>query len=216
MKGGATVLFSGGMDSAVCMAMAKQFVGSSPLGALFIDYGQQHKREELAAARSFAKLGASSITHRQLRCGMTGSLVTPRWDVKKGKKSPGISQAFVPGRNLHFLTMAAAHAKESGHTSVWIGCCRDDLGGFPDCSPAFIEAAELTVRFALDWDGYVKAPLLGLTKGDVVLKGRELGVDLEATWSCYTPKDGQPCGECDACEVRARGFQEADRVHDHP
>lgn len=211
----AVVLLSGGMDSAVVLALAKQ-QGFS-VHALTIEYGQRHAVEIEAAKRVAA--GSCAEQHRVLHVDLSGiavSVLTGPGQIPKsvrGPKDDPIPPTYVPARNTVLLSLALAWAESLGARDLFIGVSAVDFSGYPDCRPQFIEAFEAVAnkgtRAAGDvGPGYrVHAPLLTLTKGETVQIGLELGVDFGLTWSCYDPgSDGLPCRLCEACGLRAKGF----------
>lgn len=207
---GAIVLFSGGMDSTYCLAQAKtQF---RRVQALAIDYGQRHAEAELFAARRIAAKLEVPLSLYTLRADWSATLCALSRPLRAGLDEDGISHAFVPGRNLHFVAMAAAHARKHQASTIILGCTADDANLFPDCSSAFVESASVVLRHALAMPSLVvEAPLVETYKRDMVRGAtpqlREL---LLETWSCYTPTpQGQQCGTCDACRVRLHALSEA-------
>jgi 7-cyano-7-deazaguanine synthase len=222
----AVVLLSGGLDSAVVMACARQ-QGFTP-HALTIDYQQRHRVELDCAARVAQQLGAAS--HRTLPLNLRllgGSALTSDTPVPKdqpvdtdGAGTSSIPVTYVPARNLVFLSLAAAYAETLGTTDLFIGVNSLDYSGYPDCRPAFIASMAQTLNLAtragveagahLGGAWRIHAPLIDLTKGQIVALGVRLGVDLSLTHSCYDPSPaGLACGHCDSCLLRARGFEHA-------
>lgn len=214
----AVVLLSGGMDSAVVLAMAR--AKGRPTHALTVDYGQRHRRE-IDSARSVARaLGAEQHLVLQVDLSaIASSALLGAGEVPKGKREPGahpIPPTYVPARNTVLLSLALAWAESIGARDLFIGVSAVDYSGYPDCRPEFVSAfeelANRGTRVAEDGGPRfrVHAPLLGLTKEQTVRAGIELGVDFALTWSCYDPgPDGSPCLECEACRLRARGFERA-------
>lgn len=210
----AVVLLSGGMDSAVCLAIARQRGFSCH--ALSFDYGQRH-RIELEAAKNVAEsLGVAdhAVIAFDLRRWGGSALTSNDIEVPQaGGKSPPVT--YVPARNLIFLSFAASWAESIEARDVFIGVNSLDYSGYPDCRPKFIDAftacANLGTRAAdQGWEYDIHAPLQNMTKADIVRKGLDFGVDFSLTTSCYDPKpDGRPCGRCDSCSLRAKGFDEA-------
>lgn len=214
----AVVLVSGGLDSAVALATARR--QGFACCALTFDYGQRH-RVELEAARAVAEsLGATRrvVARIDLR-QFGGSALTD--DVAVPKDRPGASMAreipptYVPARNLVFLSHATALAEVWGASDIYVGVNAIDYSGYPDCRPAFIEAFErcATLGTKAGVEGKrlrVRAPLIAMSKAEIVLLGRDLGVDFALTHSCYDPDGvGRACGRCDACALRRNGFREA-------
>jgi len=204
------VLTSGGIDSAVCLALSCFRDGPAETTALGIAYGQRHINE-LTHARALAQrcgctwlvshLDPSPWKRLPLMTGTTAS-DRPVYAMRGG----GVSDAFLPGRNVAFLGIAHMVAGVTGADRVWIGATRDDAAGFPDCRPTFVQAWEEAASLALGRPLALEAPLLELDKRGVVQLARAMALDLEATWSCYRPQDtprgAVPCGRCDACILR--------------
>ncbi|HEX3928695.1 MAG TPA: 7-cyano-7-deazaguanine synthase QueC [Gemmatimonadales bacterium] len=209
----AIVLLSGGMDSAVCLAIARQ--AGFVCHALSFRYGQRHAVELAAAARVANLLGAAD--HRVAEIDMRsigGSALTDSIDVPMdrptGTIGGDIPVTYVPARNTIFLAWALAHAEVTGARDIYIGVNALDYSGYPDCRPEFIAAFQATARLGTRMkDLTIRAPLLHLSKADIVRRGTELGVDFGATRSCYAPApDGAACGRCDACTLRLAAFAE--------
>jgi 7-cyano-7-deazaguanine synthase len=218
----AVVLLSGGMDSAVVLAHLR--AEGFDCHALSFDYGQRHRVELERAAELAAVLGAAS--HRVARIDLRvfgASALTADIAVPKGRDvehAQGIPVTYVPARNTIFLAHALAMAESIGARDIGIGVNAIDYSGYPDCRPTFVEAferlANLATRAGVEalergerWVR-VRTPLLELSKAAIVRRGRELGVPLERTISCYDPgAHGEPCGRCDACQLRDRGFRDA-------
>jgi 7-cyano-7-deazaguanine synthase len=211
----AVVLVSGGLDSATVLAIA-QAEGYVPRPLTF-DYGQRHK-VELAAARAVCKalgLKAPKVIKLNLRT-IGGSALTADIDVPKDQPAgaPGIPVTYVPARNTLFLSYALAYAEASGAHDIFIGVNAVDYSGYPDCRPEFIAAFEALANLATR-EGVegrpirVHAPLINLTKGEIIQRGVALGVDYSLTLSCYDPAGALACGRCDSCNLRRRGFQQA-------
>jgi 7-cyano-7-deazaguanine synthase len=212
----AVVLLSGGLDSFTAAAIAKDqgFV----LYALSVDYGQRHARE-LESARAVARaLGVEQ--HLELAVdlsAMGGSSLTSDAAVPRDRDlhAPGIPSTYVPARNTIFLSLALGWAEVVGAHDVVIGVNALDYSGYPDCRPEFIGAFErlaaLATRAGVEGAPFrVHAPLISLSKADIIRRGAALGLDYGLTHSCYDPAvDGSPCGRCDSCVLRAKGFQEA-------
>lgn len=221
----AVVLLSGGLDSAVTLAVAQD--QGFTCHAISFDYGQRHRVELDAARRIAAHLRAADhcIIPLDLRL-IGGSALTADIDVPKGGASfrgaalqsgdsSSIPITYVPARNLVFLSIALGLAEVVGARDIFIGANAVDYSGYPDCRPAFIESFERTANLATR-DGVegrpfrVRAPLIDLTKADIIRRGHELGVDLSLTTSCYDPDPrGLSCGTCDSCVIRKRGFADA-------
>ena len=211
------LLLSGGLDSATCLALVTRWGWT--IHALSFDYGQRH-RLELAAARALAKRYRTA-SHRVIAIpsfgALGGSALTDR-SIRVPKEALGrtrIPVTYVPARNTLFLAFALGAAETSGATEIVIGANALDYSGYPDCRPAFLRAFERVAnlgtkagdegrRFA------VRAPLLALSKAGIVRLALALGLDPGLTTSCYDPgRSGRPCGACDACLLRAKGFAEA-------
>ena len=214
----AVVLLSGGLDSTTSLAIARN--QDFECYALSFDYGQRHK-VELESARRIAKsLGAAEhrIAHIDTET-FRGSALTDNIDVPKGRSegdiAHGIPVTYVPCRNLIFLSYATAWAEVIGTKHIFIGVNALDYSGYPDCRPEFIALFETlaSVGTKTGQQGSrfnVHAPLMRMTKADIVRKAVELGVDLSLTHSCYDPApDGRACGQCDSCQLRRKGFREA-------
>lgn len=206
----AVVLLSGGLDSAVALAIA--IAEGRECHALSIDYGQRH-RVELAAAEAVAhSLGARS--HRVVEVGLRsigGSALTDDVPVPDAG-GEGIPATYVPARNLVFLSVAAGLAEMLGAEELFIGANVVDYSGYPDCRPEFLrafeEAARLGTVAGTEGRGLtVRSPLVAWDKPAIIREGFRLGVDFGLTRSCYSPgPDGGACGRCDSCAIRARGF----------
>jgi 7-cyano-7-deazaguanine synthase len=206
----AVVLLSGGLDSTTVAAIAK--AQGFRLLALTIDYNQRHRIELDHAARVAAAIGVERhiVLPLDLR-GFGGSALTADIAVPKGGVEPGIPVTYVPARNTIFLSVALGWAEAAGAKDLFIGVNALDYSGYPDCRPAFIAAFEALANIATKNGGFtVHAPLKDMTKADIVREAGVRGVDLSPTWSCYDPTPaGRPCGECDSCRLRAKGFAEA-------
>jgi len=212
----AVVLLSGGLDSAACLWWARARGWS--LTALSVDYGQRHARE-LSSARSLARAAGAAWERVRLPLPWlkTSSLVDPALklpDVPLGRIGRGgVPSTYVPGRNTVLLSLAVSLADATGAAAVVTGANALDYSGYPDCRPAFHRAfervARLGTRSGEEGRGIrVLAPLLRLDKTGVVRLARRLGVPLERTWSCYRGAS-KPCGACDSCKLRAKGFASA-------
>lgn len=209
----AVVLLSGGMDSAVVLAQAR--ARGFEVHALSILYGQRHAAELAAAGALAAALGAAGhkILALDLR-SIGGSALTAEIAVPEAPTT-GIPVTYVPARNTVFLALALGHAEVLGAADLFVGVNAVDYSGYPDCRPAFIEAfealANVATRAGVEGTRLrVHAPLMDLSKADIVRAGLRLGVDFATTVSCYqADADGRACGRCDACRLRAQGFAEA-------
>ena len=218
MRKKAVVLLSGGLDSATCCAIA---VGEGFwVHALSFDYGQRH-RQELRAARRVARF-LSVKEHRIIAIDASvfaGSALTSGPRVPKNRTArqigSGIPVTYVPARNTIFLSYAVAYAEIIGSSDIFIGVNALDYSGYPDCRPEFIAAFEAMANCATKAAVQgrklgVHAPLVNLTKAQIILKGMALGVDYSLTHSCYDPlASGAACGACDSCMLRRKGFFEA-------
>lgn len=214
----AVVLLSGGLDSATTLAIARS--EGFEAHALTFRYGQRHDAELRAAAEVAAALGAASQREIVVDLGpVGGSALTADIPVPKHRSAAdigeGIPVTYVPARNTIFLAFALAWCEVLGARDIFIGVNALDYSGYPDCRPEFIAAfqrlASLATRAGLEGNGIViHAPLIHLSKADIIRRGRRLGVDFGLTHSCYDPAPGGlACGACDACLLRARGFREA-------
>lgn len=207
----AVVLVSGGLDSATVLAIARQ--QGFACHALSFDYGQRHRAELVAAAEMAAALGAAQ--HKVMVIGIDalgGSALTdPNIEVPVGPVG-GIPVTYVPARNTVFLALALGWAEVLGAEDLFIGVNAVDYSGYPDCRPAFIKAfeslASLATRAGVEGGSLtVHAPLISLSKADIILRGRQLGVDFSRTVSCYQADAlGRACGLCDSCRLRREGF----------
>ncbi|WP_309661614.1 7-cyano-7-deazaguanine synthase QueC [Sphingomonas sp.] len=210
----AVVLLSGGLDSMVCAALARE-AGYEVL-ALTIDYGQRHRVELNAAKVIAAKLADRHIVLPLDLTAFGGSALTSDVAVPKDAVgAPGIPVTYVPARNTIFLSLALAWAEAAGARDLYIGVNALDYSGYPDCRPEFVAAfeglANRATKAGVEGAGFtVHAPLLHLTKADIAREAERLGLDAALSHSCYDPApDGNHCGHCDACLLRARGFAEA-------
>ena len=215
----AVVLLSGGLDSTTALAVARA-EGFTPY-ALSFRYGQRHQVELESAARVAEALGAAEhvIADIDLR-RFGGSALTADIDVPKGRSladmGDGIPVTYVPARNTVFLSFALAWAEVLDASDLFIGVNALDYSGYPDCRPEYIAAyeqmANLATAAGVEGRQQLKlhTPLIQLTKAEIIRKGTELGVDYALTSSCYDPgADGRPCGACDSCLLREKGFREA-------
>jgi len=210
----AVVLLSGGLDSATTFAIARS--EGYECHALSIDYGQRHRAELRAAARVAALLGAAS--HRELALpigAFGGSALTDETMDVPDAGGEGIPITYVPARNTILLSFALGLAEVLDAAAIFIGVNAVDYSGYPDCRPEFIEAFQALARVATKQgvEGRpvrIEAPLLRMTKAEIIRRGVELGVDYAATVSCYrADEDGRACGRCDACRLRRDGFRAA-------
>lgn len=208
----AVVLLSGGLDSTTVAAIARE--RGFRILALTIDYNQRHRIELDAAARVAAVYADRHIVLPLDLSEFGGSALTAAIEVPKGGVRPGIPVTYVPARNTIFLSVALGWAEAAGARDLFIGVNALDYSGYPDCRPEFVSAfeamANLATKAGVEGDRFtVHTPLSHMTKADIVREGARLGVDFGLTWSCYDPADGLPCGECDSCRLRAKGFAEA-------
>ncbi|EGV33042.1 exsB protein [Thiorhodococcus drewsii AZ1] len=215
----AVILLSGGLDSTTALAIAKS-EGYVPY-ALSFRYGQRHAVELDSAGRVAESMGVAEhvIADIDLR-RFGGSALTDDVDVPKGREtnamSDGIPVTYVPARNTVFLSFALAWAEVLGASDIFVGVNALDYSGYPDCRPEYIDAFERLANLATasGVEGrqrfHVHAPLIELSKAEIIRRGVRLGVDYGLTSSCYDPgEDGRPCGFCDSCLLRAKGFAEA-------
>lgn len=214
MSARAVVLLSGGLDSATCLALARE--QGHECHTLAFDYGQRHRVELQAARRIAEHLGAAS--HRVMELGLGGiggsSLTDPGMAVPE-ELSEGIPSTYVPARNTVFLSLALGLAEVLGARAIYMGVNAVDYSGYPDCRPEFIEAFRVLARVATR-DGVegrapeIETPLITLSKAQIIRAGSRLGVDYGLTVSCYQPdEEGRACGRCDSCRLRRRGFEQA-------
>ena len=213
----AVVLLSGGLDSYTAAAVARR--DGFDIHALTFRYGQRHRLEIEAARRVASALGVAR--HLVLDLDLTAiggsALTSPDIAVPKDRRvdAAGIPSTYVPARNTIFLSVALGWAEVLGAADIFIGVNALDYSGYPDCRPEFIRAFEQLARVATraGVEGRpltVHAPLMTLTKGEIIRLGVELGLDYGLTLSCYDPlADGTPCGHCDSCQLRAAGFAAA-------
>jgi 7-cyano-7-deazaguanine synthase len=214
-RGGAVVLLSGGMDSATCLALARR--DSRPVHALTVLYGQRHARE-VRAARALAR--RYRVAHHVVLELPLGPLLDSTLTRRKRplpRRRPGakgIPPTYVPARNTILLAVALGYAESHRLRVLYIGANAIDYSGYPDCRPPYLRAFERMARLGTKvgvetGEGVrIRAPLLRLSKAEIVRLGEQLGVPWGLTWSCYAGR-ATPCGVCDACRLRARGFDEA-------
>lgn len=209
----AVILVSGGMDSAVTIAMARE--QGFEVYALSVAYGQRHSSELEASARVASLLGA--VTHKTVHVDLRsigGSALTADIDVPE-EGGDGIPVTYVPARNTIMLSIALGWAEVLGSSDIFCGVNAVDYSGYPDCRPAFIESfqalANVATKAGVEGAGIrIHAPLMQMGKGDIVREGMRLGVDFAETVSCYqADAQGRACGHCDACRLRAEGFAKA-------
>jgi len=214
----AVILLSGGLDSATTLAMAKK--EGYRCFALTADYGQRHAIE-IEKAKSVAKRFEVE-EHKIVKVGLDqfgGSALTDNIPVPDAREevNPGeIPGTYVPARNTVLLALALAWAEVVQAQAIFIGANAIDYSGYPDCRPEYLEAFERLAKLATkagtsqNWEIQIKAPLVHLSKAEIIKLGTSLGVDFSMTNSCYNPdQDGSPCGKCESCVLRAKGFAEA-------
>jgi 7-cyano-7-deazaguanine synthase len=210
----AIVLLSGGLDSATALAVAR--AEGYVCHALSVDYGQRHRAEIDAARRVGAALGA--VEHKVIAIGLDaigGSALTDAAIAVPEQPAEGIPVTYVPARNTLLLALALGWAEVIGARDLFIGVNAVDYSGYPDCRPAFVQAFErlagVATKAGVEGASFrVHAPLIDLTKAEIIRRGAALGVDYGLTVSCYqADEDGRACGRCDACRLRAQGFQAA-------
>ncbi|MCW5959503.1 MAG: 7-cyano-7-deazaguanine synthase QueC [Pyrinomonadaceae bacterium] len=220
MKDPAVILVSGGMDSCVTAAIARQ--ESAKLAFLHISYGQRTEVRERKAFNDIAdfynienrmdvsieylaKIGGSSLTDRAMEVA------------DADLESPEIPTSYVPFRNANMLAIATSWAEVLGASAIYIGAVAEDSSGYPDCRPEFYRAFEKTIETGTkpDTDIKIKTPIIHLTKAEIVKKGFEINAPLHLSWSCYRRED-VACGTCDSCALRLRGFRQAGEVDPIP
>lgn len=211
----AVVLYSGGLDSTTCLAIARA-EGFAPHTMSF-DYGQRHTVELTKAAQYAPLLGA--VEHQMVNIDLRrigGSALTSDLAVPKNVIDEGIPVTYVPARNTIFLSFALAWAEVLGAFDIYIGVNALDYSGYPDCRPEYIAAyeamANLATKAGVEGQGRyrIHTPLIHLTKAEIIRRGLDLGVDYALTHSCYDPTPtGEACGACDSCRLRLKGFREA-------
>ncbi len=211
----AIILYSGGLDSTTCLAIARA-EGFAPYTMSF-DYGQRHTVELTKAALYAPQFGA--VEHQLVNIDLRrigGSALTSDIAVPKHSTDEGIPVTYVPARNTIFLSFALAWAEVLGAFDIFIGVNALDYSGYPDCRPEYIAAYETMANLATkagveDQGRYrIHTPLISLSKAEIIRRGLTLGVDYALTHSCYDPApDGTACGACDSCRLRLKGFREA-------
>jgi 7-cyano-7-deazaguanine synthase len=211
----AVVLLSGGLDSATVLAMAR--AEGWRCHALTIDYGQRHRAELAAAARVAGALGAAEhrVMSLDLRAFGGSALTDASIEVPTRGPESGIPVTYVPARNTIFLSLALALAEVTGSDAIFTGANAVDYSGYPDCRPEYLAAferlANLATRRAVEGEPVaIKAPIVHMSKADIVRRGHALGVDFSLTVSCYNADpQGRACGRCEACRLRREGFRQA-------
>ena len=220
MSNKAVILLSGGLDSTTCLAIAKH--QGFDLNALTLNYGQRHDFELKSAQKivDHFKIKNHSVVNINL-AQFGGSALTDEIDVPKDRSESEMTDiplTYVPARNTVFLSLALAWAETINAFNIFIGVNVLDYSGYPDCRPEYIAAFEKTANLAtkagVSGERFkIHTPLINMKKSEIILNGLELGVDYSLTSSCYDPlKNGTPCGHCDACILRLKGFQEADAI----
>jgi len=220
MSNKAVILLSGGLDSTTCLAIAKN--QGFDLNALTLNYGQRHDFELKSAQKivDHFKIKNHSVVNINL-AQFGGSALTDEIDVPKDRSESEMTDipiTYVPARNTVFLSLALAWAETINAFNIFIGVNVLDYSGYPDCRPEYIAAFEKTANLAtkagVSGERFkIHTPLINMKKSEIILNGLKLGVDYSLTSSCYDPlKNGAPCGHCDACILRLKGFQEADAI----
>jgi 7-cyano-7-deazaguanine synthase len=215
-NGKAVVLLSGGMDSCVCAALARQQYGADNLALLHASYGQRTEKRERQAFEEIAHyfgmqhrmvvkldyfrvIGGSALTDKQIR--------VPENELEATNAIP---VTYVPFRNAHFLSVAVSWAETIGARAIYIGAVADDSSGYPDCRPGYYRVFQELIRVGTRPETEIEmvTPVIHMKKTEIVRRGRELGAPLHLTWSCYQGED-VACGQCDSCLLRLRAFAEA-------
>ena len=220
MSSKAVILLSGGLDSTTCLAIAKN--QGFDLNALTLNYGQRHDFELKSAQKivDHFKIKNHSVVNINL-AQFGGSALTDEIDVPKDRSESEMTYipiTYVPARNTVFLSLALAWAETINAFNIFIGVNVLDYSGYPDCRPEYIAAFEKTANLAtkagVSGERFkIHTPLINMKKSEIILNGLKLGVDYSLTSTCYDPlKNGTPCGHCDACILRLKGFQEADAI----
>jgi len=220
MSSKAVILLSGGLDSTTCLAIAKN--QGFDLNALTLNYGQRHDFELKSAQKivDHFQIKNHSVVNINL-AQFGGSALTDEIDVPKDRSESEMTDipiTYVPARNTVFLSLALAWAETINAFNIFIGVNVLDYSGYPDCRPEYIAAFEKTANLAtkagVSGERFkIHTPLINMKKSEIILNGLKLGVDYSLTSSCYDPlKNGAPCGHCDACILRLKGFQEADAI----
>ncbi len=219
MPGLAVVCVSGGMDSALTAALAAR---EHRLAFLHANYGQRTERKELACfnalAEHFAAVARLVVDVPALRQIGGSSLTDPSLHVREGEPEKGVvPSSYVPFRNAHLLAAAVSWAEVIGARAVFVGAVWEDSSGYPDCRPGFYRAFEEAVRLGTRAETEIRivAPVIALSKAEIVRQGTALGVPFESTWSCYQAEE-RACGRCESCLLRLRGFREAGRADPIP
>lgn len=220
MKPNAVILLSGGLDSTTCLAIAKN--QGYQCNTITINYGQRHDFELQSAQKIIEAFQVRN--HNQIDIDLAqfgGSALTGQIPIPKDRdesEMKDIPTTYVPARNTVFLSLALARAETIGAFNIFIGVNALDYSGYPDCRPEYIQAFEnmsnLATKSSVSGHKFkIHTPLIQMTKAEIILTGLDLGIDYSMTSSCYDPeKNGNPCGHCDACFLRLKGFREAEQV----
>jgi 7-cyano-7-deazaguanine synthase len=217
----AVVLLSGGMDSCVCAAIARERHGAANLALLHAGYGQRTEQRELQAFTEIAEfygvrermivhldhfraIGGSALTDKNIAVP-ENELHTPA-----GTQASTIPVTYVPFRNAHFLSVAVSWAEAIGATAIYVGAVAEDSSGYPDCRPEYYRAFQEVIRVGTRPETQIEVmtPVISLKKSEIIRRGIDLGAPLHLTWSCYQGED-TACGACDSCLLRLRAFAEA-------
>jgi len=208
MKNKAVILLSGGLDSAVVLYYAK--AKGYKCRCLIFDYGQRHKKEILQAQK-IAKAAGCPYKILKINFPWKGSALLDKKIKIPERISGGIPATYVPGRNIIFLSFAISLAETLKAKAVFIGAHSQDYSGYPDCRPEFLGAFSRMAKAGTLGRYEILAPLLRKNKSQIIMMGKKLGVPFSLTWSCYRGAKF-PCGKCDSCRYRAKGFKEAGEV----
>jgi len=209
-KGRAVVLLSGGIDSATTLYYARKR-GYVCLPLIF-DYGQRHKRE-IKSARDIAGSLNLKPTVMRIKFPWKGSSLLDKKMRLPGKRNKGIPNTYVPGRNTVFLSYALSYAESIRAKAIFIGAHSEDYSGYPDCRAVYFDAFRILKNLGTEYGARIKVytPLIKMKKKNIISLGRRLKVPFQYTWSCYSGGK-RPCGKCDSCYYRAKGFREAKLV----